>query len=140
MYILAMSRQNWLWERTTVFISHGDGSSFNMLYVHRIPEKKIAYFYILEASPRPFSIVITMIYIAVVPLLISYILITQYPVHTRVHLCQSYRFLCSDRLLHCFINKFFIFGNGRMNVISVYIYTSIIFAWTMYGFLSNVFR
>ena len=58
--------------------------------------KKIAYFYILEASPRPFSVVVTMIYIAVVPLLISYILITQYHVHIRIHLCQSYRFLCSD--------------------------------------------
>ena len=97
-------------------------------------QKKNCIFHILEASPHYLNYWHND-YIAVVTLPISYILITQYPVHTRIHLCQSYRFLCSDRWLQCFINKFFFFGSRRMNVINVYIHTSIIFVWIVYGFL-----
>ena len=41
MYILAMSRQNWLWERTTVFISHGDGlHSICFMYIGKIRDSR----------------------------------------------------------------------------------------------------
>ena len=84
--------------------------SLNMLYVHRkvprFPKKNCIFLYSWSFTTAFYqgftpmcawsiSIVVTMIYIAVVPLLTSYILIARYHVHVWIYLCQSCHFYVS---------------------------------------------
>ena len=106
--------------------------------VHRIPEKKfLRYAHIWSFTTASFQLLIQG-YIAVVPLLISYILVTN------IMFMSGFIYAnCIGSIFRLGVTLFypciFYLCNGIMNMISVYIYTSITFIWTMYGFLWSIF-
>ena len=121
------------------FYIERDGSLFNMPNVHRFPEKFLRYAHIWSFTTASFQL-LTQGYIAVVPLLISYILVT--------NIMFMSGFIYANRIgsifrlgVTLFYQCIFYLCNGITNMISVYIYTSITFIWTMYGFLlKHIFK
>ena len=120
------------------FYIERDGSSFNMPNVYRFPKKKfLRYAQIWSFATASFQLLIQG-YIAVVPLLISYILVTNIMFmigFTYANFIGSIFRLGVTLFYQCI----FYLCNGITNMISVYIYTSITFIWIMYGFVWSTF-